>query len=271
LLWHRRFEDWPITMPSFSIDGTDCTIQLPDARLAVRPNGQGGVHGGGAFISHKHSVAALRYWVCMHICKPIIIGVGGGYPAGAFHDIVVARRDVVPLMQGNERGIADHGYHDDRYHDAVEDKSLARKRLDPTLVAAYEQAMKFVSGRHEHVNAELKEFAVLRERFRHDPVLHPVCFRAVAMLTQLRFELNPSIIPASPFAPVFVEEDDDHLKCYGHGSAETRHTSINEEFVYRASSAHAGARRVPHCQWLAPNAFYKIFKLSCAGDAPTGV
>jgi hypothetical protein len=112
--------------------------------------------------------------------KPIIIGVGGGYPAGAFHDIVVARRDVVPLMQGNERGIADHGYHDDRYHDAVEDKSLARKRLDPTLVAAYEQAMKFVSGRHEHVNAELKEFAVLRERFRHDPVLHPVCFRAIA-------------------------------------------------------------------------------------------
>jgi hypothetical protein len=41
--------------------------------------------------------------------------------------------------------------------------------------------MKLVSGRHEHVNAELKEFAVLRERFRHDPVLHPVCFRAVAM------------------------------------------------------------------------------------------
>jgi hypothetical protein len=47
--------------------------------------------------------------------------------------------------------------------------------------------------------------------------------------------LNPSIIPASQFAPVFVEEEDDHLKCYGHGSAETRHTSINEEFVYRAS------------------------------------
>jgi hypothetical protein len=223
LLWHRRFEDWPITMPSFSIDGTDCTIELPDARLAVRPNGQGGVHGGGAFISHKHSVGALRYWVCMHICKPIIIGVGGGYPAGAFHDIVVARRDVVPLMQGNERGIADHGYHDDRYFmTPLKTNSLARKRLDPTLVAAYEQAMKFVSGRHEHVNAELKEFAVLRERFRHNPLLHPVCFRAVAMLTQLRFELNPSIIPAPQFAPVFVE-DDDHLhilKFYGDGSVE---------------------------------------------------
>jgi hypothetical protein len=201
------------------------------------------VHGSGAFISHKHSVGALRYWVCMHICKPIIIG-GGGYPAGAFHDIVVARRDVVPLMQGNERGIADHGYHDDRYHDAVEDKSLARKRLDPTLVAAYEQAMKFVSGRHEHVNAELKEFAVLRERFRHDPVLHPVCFRAVAMLTQLRFELNPSIIPAPQFAPVFVE-DDGHLhilKFYGDGRRRRGHTSINEEFVYRASKVCSGHR-----------------------------
>jgi hypothetical protein len=62
-----------------------------------------------------------------------------------------------------------------------------------------------------HVNAELKEFAVLRERFRHNPLLHPICFRAVAMLTQLRFELNPSIIPAPQFAPVVVE-DDDHLQ-----------------------------------------------------------
>jgi hypothetical protein len=195
-------------MPSFSIDGTDCPIQLPDARLAVRPNGQGGLNGGGAFISHKHNEASLRYWVCMHICKPIIIGVGGGYPAGAMHDIVVARRDVVPFMHANERGLADHGYHDDRHFmTPFKTNSVMRRRVNPLIIAAYEQSMKFVSGRHEHVNAELKEFNVLRERFRHDPLFHPVCFRAVAVLTQLRFDVNPSIIPAPQFAPVLVADD----------------------------------------------------------------
>jgi hypothetical protein len=67
--------------------------------------------------------------------------------------------------------------------------------------------MSHVRGRHEHVNAELKEWAVLVDVFRHHPEFHVQCFRAVAELTQLRLEVQPSIIAPPQYSPLFVEED----------------------------------------------------------------
>lgn len=195
-------------MPSFSIDGTDCRIQLPTARLEVRPVGLGGDHGGGAFISHKFNMAALRYYICMHICKPIIVLAGGGYPAGSRHDLNVARCEVAPRMRADERGIADHGYHlDSCFLTPLKSNSRLRRVLPPDFVDAFHESMSHVRGRHEHVNAELKEWAVLADVFRHHPEFHPECFRAVAELTQLRFHVHPSIIPPPQYSPLFIEDD----------------------------------------------------------------
>jgi hypothetical protein len=97
--------------PSFSVDGLDIPVQnVGDARRVTLPSGRGGPNGEGAFISHKTKHAALRYFVCLHVRDPIIVAAGGGYPAGHFVDITIARRDIVPAMLPEERGIADGGY-----------------------------------------------------------------------------------------------------------------------------------------------------------------
>ena len=44
---------------------------------------------------------------------------------------------------------------------------------------------KRVQGRHETINARLKKFAILRERYRHDITQHGYVFRAVAVLVQI--------------------------------------------------------------------------------------
>lgn len=45
-------------------------------------------------------------------------------------------------------------------------------------------------ARQENVNAALKAFACLSVEWRHDRCLHRFAFGAVAVLTQIRFELE---------------------------------------------------------------------------------
>ena len=48
--------------------------------------------------------------------------------------------------------------------------------------------LKRVSSCHDHVSKRLKQWAILREAFRHDLDLHKDAFAAVVVMTQLCFE-----------------------------------------------------------------------------------
>lgn len=112
-------------------------------------------------------------------------------------------------MRDDERGIADHGYHDDSlFLTPLKSNSRLRRVLPPAFLEAFHESMSHVRGRQEHVNAELKEWAVIGGVFRHHPTFHPECFRAVCELTQLRLELQPSIIPPPQYSPLFIDADD---------------------------------------------------------------
>ena len=51
------------------------------------------------------------------------------------------------------------------------------------------QAMeKRVRARHEHCNRWMKQWAILRQEFRHDLTHHESVFCAIAVMTQLCFE-----------------------------------------------------------------------------------
>lgn len=202
--WERRFEDWPFEQPSYSIDGIDCPIWTVDARRRERPDGRGGPNGSGSFVSHKFRHDALRYLVCLHMCLPIIVAAGGGYPAGHYVDLRIAQNDIVPLMGANERGNADGGYQDGFTHFMTPFRvnARARRQIDDLTMAAYHEAHQHVRARQEHINAELKEWKVLRETFRHDPQFHPTVFHAIVQLTQLRLETQPSILVAPLYAAV---------------------------------------------------------------------
>lgn len=106
-------------------------------------------------------------------------------------------------MLPTERGVADGGYQDTRYFMMpLRVNALIRSQIDPVVLAAYHEAAQHVRGRQEHINAELKEWSVLTKMFRHNPAFHSVCFQAVAQLTQLRLELQPSILTPPQFIPV---------------------------------------------------------------------
>jgi len=62
-----------------------------------------------------------------------------------------------------------------------------------------------VLARHEKVNSRLKDFAVLRERFRHRPVhaKHQVCFYACCQLVQLKMIANPGLLHAPSAIPLY--------------------------------------------------------------------
>ena len=56
----------------------------------------------------------------------------------------------------------------------------------------HKNARKIINLRHETVNARIKQFKVLTDRFRHDILKHSSCFRACAVLTQLSFKYDKS-------------------------------------------------------------------------------
>jgi len=196
--WERRYEDWPYSVPSFSLDGTDCHLNKVNQRRQSHMNV--------SFFSFKHQHDALRYWVCLHVHKPIIVAAGGGWPAGRYVDVEIARRDVVPMMSPDERGLADGGYQETdvpHFMTPIDNRMRSlRQRLPLSDIEAYNLAHKAVRSRHEHINAELKEWEVLNALFRHHPQMHATCFLAVAQLTQLRLMVRPSILAPPRLIPV---------------------------------------------------------------------
>jgi hypothetical protein len=59
-----------------------------------------------------------------------------------------------------------------------------------------------VRSRHETVNKRFKHFGCMNKRFRHNLNKHSACFRAVAVITQIAFELGE---------PLFDVEYDDGI------------------------------------------------------------
>lgn len=202
--WDRRFEDWNCLHPSCTVDGIDFKISQVRGRRRVAPTGRGGPTGVGAFFSHKIKHDALRYYICVHVHKALIVAAGGGYPAGAYNDRDVFVMDFSPILLLNESLLADGGYQAQSGQCMVplRRNAVALRLIRPDVLDAYSEAYRFAKGRHEHLNAEVCEWSVMKQSFRHHPALHFVCFMAVIQLTQLRMALCPSILPPPQQLPV---------------------------------------------------------------------
>eukprot|EP00171_Calliarthron_tuberculosum_P001902 IDg1902t1 len=103
--------------------------------------------------SHKSNSAGVRYEVAVSVRSARIVWAHGPWPYSIYAD---------------ERCIQPPGSHD-HLHSTY---SLLR-------------------GRHENMNKRLKQFFVLRHRFRHDIDLHVFCFHAVLNVTALMLEEEP--------------------------------------------------------------------------------
>lgn len=125
------------------------------------------------WFSHKFRGPGLRYEIGLNIRNGNIVWAFGGYPCGEFTDLKLAREAFEQAVDDNERVMADLIY------------------LDPLFIIPNDingDQHKRIMSRHETVNKRLRQFLILKTEFRHDRQKHPMVFRAVANLTQLKLE-----------------------------------------------------------------------------------
>lgn len=156
-----------------SADGTDCPIQEP------YPFDTG-------IFSEKLNGPGLKYEVGVCIATGHIVWINGPYKAGKNDVTIFAEEGLLDALADDECVEVDAGY---QGHQEMRHPRISQSRRD-------RQQKSRVRARHENVNSYLKKFSVLDDVFRHNVNLmerHKICFTAVAVITQLRFELHQSL------------------------------------------------------------------------------
>ena len=126
--------------------------------------------------SHKLNAAGIMYDVETNIVTGDIVYWSGGEKAGEFPDLTLARNGIVHLIDEGEMIIADKGYRYDRYF------------IYPFDLRGDNSVIKKITGRHENINARLKVWGCLRNRFRHDFVTHSRFFSAIIEMEQFKLK-----------------------------------------------------------------------------------
>ena len=127
------------------------------------------------FCSHKFKSNGLKYEVGVCIQSGNIVWVNGPFRGGE-SDITIARQAVISALDEDEMVEADGGYGgEDFYIKIPKHATTDEQRRIKTITRS----------RHETANNRLKMFGILRQKYRHGLEKHYMCFRAVAVITQL--------------------------------------------------------------------------------------
>lgn len=157
-----------------SVDGIDCAVQEPypfsERIFSKKLNGPG-----------------FKYEVGVCIATGDIVWINGPFEAG-MHDVTIFQdHGLKDALCDDECVEVDNGYNGD---DCFKNPRIAQSREDRKQKSR-------VRARHEIENGRLKQFAVLDAVFRHNDSKkfsrkekHRICFNAVAVITQLGFELE---------------------------------------------------------------------------------
>ena len=134
--------------------------------------------------SHKMNGPALKYEVDVSIKTGSIVWINGPFCAGT-RDVEIFNNALVNELAEDEVVEVDGGY-----------GGIINGRLPRQGIDSQERKEKSVArGRHEAINGRLKVFAVLTTHFRHmgknrEEMMqkHKICFNAITVITQLKFE-----------------------------------------------------------------------------------
>lgn len=112
-----------------------------------------------------------------------IAWINGPFQAGEYSDLRIFREGgLQSAIDFGERVEADDGYRGDPTTLRVPADVLTRQNEEA------DKMQKKVQGRHETVNARMKKFSILKDRYRHDITQHGYVFRAVAVLVQISLQ-----------------------------------------------------------------------------------
>ena len=126
-------------------------------------------------MSHKLNRPGLRYEVAVSIAKCYIVHINGPFLCGEWSDLRIARSFLHSRLLPHEYYLADSGYR------CGNGPAITRHELPPNERRLYGKLM----ARHETVNRRFKEFAILREKYRHEEAKHDEVFRCIAVLIQI--------------------------------------------------------------------------------------
>ena len=146
-----------------SADGTDCPTQEP------RPFSK-------TWYSQKFKGAAVKHEVALDVLSGRCIWINGPFK-GSKNDLTIFREGLMGMIPDGKYACGDKAYR------AEPTKVTFPNHLDNDEVAGLK---KRIRARQETFFSRCKSFAILRERFRHKPVLekHKACFEAVAVVVQ---------------------------------------------------------------------------------------
>ena len=149
---------------------------------------------GRIFSSHKFKKkSGVRYEVALKILTGEIAWLNGPFPCGKFADVTIFRASLSTFLNDFETVEADDGYIGESPFRAKVPKAVLSR---PSEADAFQRR---VQGRHETINARLKFFAILEDRFRHDITQHGYVFRAVAVLVQLSIRNGDSLFTTTDY------------------------------------------------------------------------
>ena len=141
--------------------------------------------------SHKFKGPGVRYEVALSINGGDIVHINGPFPCGSNPDITIFRKKLINKLDEGEFVEADRGYRGEPF----------KVRIPVDYETEHEKVQKELAcARHETINARLKNFQVLSNRFRHgvtadDMGKHGMAFSAVAVVTQLSIENGERLFP----------------------------------------------------------------------------
>ena len=172
-----------------SVDGVHCAVNEP----RLMPSDM--------WFSHKEGGAGVVYELGVHIRLNQITWVNGPFKAGYPDSSIFLgeHAERVPKKIGDDGKDRDEVY--ESLYDkipagkkAVADRLYKGKCLEKCAIrndldtAAARQFKKRVRARHENLNARIKNFRIVRERFRHGVKNHRMVFEAVCVVVQYEIE-----------------------------------------------------------------------------------
>ena len=107
----------------------------------------------------------------------------GGFEAGIYNDLQIARKSFTSCLLPGEKAIADKGYLGEKYF--VTPNTLFYNRI----------MLKRIMARHEVVNQRIRSFQCMRQMFRHGLEKHKICFQAVIKLVQIKLQNGEPLAP----------------------------------------------------------------------------
>ena len=146
-----------------SVDGTDCPIEEP------RPFSK-------SWFSQKFKGPGVKHEVALDVLTGECVWIKGPCKASQ-SDITICRSGLKHSVPDGKLVVAD------KAHRGEPDTISPPNHLDDEEVAALK---KRIRARQETFFSRMKAFKILKEPFRHKPVLpkHKACFEAVAVLAQ---------------------------------------------------------------------------------------